>query len=64
MAIKIRCSNCASQICKTVIETHFINELRYTTCGLCGNKISDGEIISQIQEQVIDKFDEVINKKV
>ncbi len=63
MAIKIRCPNCASQICKTLIETHFLNDLIYTKCDFCGNKVSEDDIISQIQEHIFEKFSKVINKK-
>jgi DNA-directed RNA polymerase subunit RPC12/RpoP len=63
MAIKIRCPICASQICETLIEIHFLDEMKYTTCSLCGNKISEDDIISQIQEHVIEKLGDVPNKK-
>ncbi|WP_458309244.1 ECs_2282 family putative zinc-binding protein [Serratia marcescens] len=63
MAIKIKCPQCSGEICETLIEIHFLDELKYTTCALCGNKVSEDDIITQIQKYVLETFREISNKK-
>ncbi|CAI2057353.1 Uncharacterised protein [Serratia quinivorans] len=56
MTVKISCPKCSSELCVTPIEIHFLDELKYTTCSMCGNTIYEDEIISQAQEQSIERF--------